>query len=86
MEQAFQMVYLESNKVFYISPTNWKGEEEFIANHIYEWDFHWKVMNASFEEAFNSNVVCIGSLGECSLCGMITIDYKLTCHIFQEFN
>jgi hypothetical protein len=39
--------------LFFVSPTNWKGEEEFVANHIHEWDVHWKVVNASFEEALN---------------------------------
>ncbi len=39
--------------MFYVSPTNWQGEEEFVANHIHEWDDHWKALNASFEEALN---------------------------------
>ncbi len=29
--------------------------------------------------------ICRGSLGECSLCGTITIGYKLGCLIFQKF-
>jgi hypothetical protein len=32
-----------------------EGEEEFVANHIHEWDIHWKAMNASFEEALNTD-------------------------------
>jgi hypothetical protein len=40
LEQAFQMGYRESDKVFYVSPMNWQGEEEFVAGHIHEWDDH----------------------------------------------
>ncbi len=32
---------------------NWKGGEEFVVDHIHKRDVHWKVVNASFEEAFN---------------------------------
>jgi hypothetical protein len=42
--------------MFYIIPTNYKGEEEFVTDQIYEWDIHWKVVNASFEEALNLDV------------------------------
>jgi len=28
-------------------------EEAFVANHIHEWDDHWKAVNASFEEGLN---------------------------------
>ncbi len=31
------------------------GEEAFVADHIHEWDDHWKVVNASFEEGLNAN-------------------------------
>jgi hypothetical protein len=31
------------------------GEEAFVADHIHEWDNHWKVMDASFEEGMNAN-------------------------------
>jgi hypothetical protein len=55
MEQAFQMGYWQSNKVFYVFPKNWQGEEAFVANHIHEWDDHWKVVNASFEEGLNTD-------------------------------
>jgi hypothetical protein len=30
MEQAFQIGYREGDKVFCISPLNWKGKEEFL--------------------------------------------------------
>jgi hypothetical protein len=40
MEQAFQMGYQKGDKMFYVFPTNWKGEEEFVANHIHKWDIH----------------------------------------------
>jgi hypothetical protein len=49
------MGYRKGDKMFSVFPTNWKGEEEFVANHIHKWDIHWKATNASFEEAFNAN-------------------------------
>jgi hypothetical protein len=30
MDQAFQIGYHEGNNVFYKSPLNWKGKEEFL--------------------------------------------------------
>ncbi len=56
MEHVFQMGYLEGNKLFYVSPTNQKGEEEFAAYHIHKWDVHQKVVNSSFEEVLNMDV------------------------------
>jgi hypothetical protein len=41
--------------MFYVFPTNWKEEEEFTMDHIHEWDYHWKVVNTSFEEMLNAN-------------------------------
>jgi hypothetical protein len=55
MEHAFQMGFREGDKVFYVFPTNWQGEQAFVADHIHEWDDHWKDVNASFEEGLNSN-------------------------------
>jgi hypothetical protein len=49
------MGYQEGDKVFYVFPTNWQGEEAFVANHIHEWDDHWKAVNASLEERLNSD-------------------------------
>jgi hypothetical protein len=49
------MGYQEGDKVFYVSPTNWKGEEEFVAYHIHERDEHWKAVNTSFKETLNAN-------------------------------
>jgi hypothetical protein len=40
MEHAFQMGFQKGDKVFYVSPTNWQGEEAFVADHIHEWDNH----------------------------------------------
>jgi hypothetical protein len=37
------------------SVINFQEEEAFVVDHIHEWDDHWKVMNASFEEALNMN-------------------------------
>jgi len=44
MEQVFQMGYREGDKVLYVSPINWQGEEAFVVDHIHEWDDHWKAM------------------------------------------
>ncbi len=33
MEDAFQIGNLEGNKVFYVSPLNWRGEEFFLEAH-----------------------------------------------------
>jgi hypothetical protein len=55
IEQVFQMGYQEGDKVLYVSPINWQGEEALVADHIHEWDDHWKVVNASFEEGLNAD-------------------------------
>jgi hypothetical protein len=54
------------------------------ANHIHEWDIHWKVVNASFEETFNVAKDLQKFNGRIVLCGMATIHYKHGCHLFQE--
>jgi hypothetical protein len=71
--------------MFYVSPTNWKGEEEFVIDHIHKWDDHWKAMNASFEKALNAYEDLQRFNGRIFLCGMTTIDYKPRCLIFQKF-
>jgi len=53
MEHAFQMDYQKGDNFFYVFPTNWQGEEAFVADHIHEWDDHEKTVNASFDEALN---------------------------------
>jgi hypothetical protein len=40
MEQAFHYGYYEGDKVFYVSPLNWKGQEEFIDDHEARWNLH----------------------------------------------
>jgi hypothetical protein len=40
---------------FYMYLHKLAGEEAFVADHIHEWDDHWKVVNASFEEGLNAN-------------------------------
>jgi hypothetical protein len=50
------MGYRKGNKVFYVSPINKKGEEEYVENHIQKWDVHWKAVNDSFEESLSSDV------------------------------
>jgi hypothetical protein len=47
------MGYRKGNKIFYVSPTNWQGEDAFVANHIHKWDDHWKYVNVAFEEVLN---------------------------------
>jgi hypothetical protein len=40
MEHAFQTGCCEGEKVFYVSPLNWKGEEEFVDSYIDSWNAH----------------------------------------------
>lgn len=40
MEHAFQTRYHEGEKVFYVSPLNWKGEEEFVDSYVNSWNAH----------------------------------------------
>jgi hypothetical protein len=40
MEQAFQIGYNEGDKIFYVSPLNWKGEEQFVDSYINFWNAH----------------------------------------------
>jgi hypothetical protein len=49
MEEAFQTRYYERDKVFYISPLNWKGEEEFVDSNVDFWNAHWHPGNEKFE-------------------------------------
>jgi hypothetical protein len=35
MEHAFHIGYYERDKVFYISPLNWKGQEEFQKQQVF---------------------------------------------------
>ncbi len=41
MKHAFQMVYKEGDKVFYLSSTNWKGEKNTIDEHEQLWNVQW---------------------------------------------
>jgi hypothetical protein len=38
MEQAFHGGYMEGNKVFYVSPTNWQGGVESTTGYELEWN------------------------------------------------
>ncbi len=40
MEQAFQIGYCEGEKVFYVFPLSWEGEEEFVDYYIDSWNAH----------------------------------------------
>ncbi len=37
---------------FYVSPLNWKGQEEFQYQHMYFWTQHWMFENEIFESFF----------------------------------
>ncbi len=49
MEQAFQTSYKEFDKVFYVSPLNWRGEEEFLETYQVSRNGHWRSKNKKFE-------------------------------------
>jgi hypothetical protein len=51
MEQAFQTGYRDGDKVFYVSPLNWKGQEEFKKQHMFSWSWHWMFENERFESS-----------------------------------
>jgi predicted ABC-class ATPase len=40
MEHVFQMGYKEGDKVFYVSTTNWQGEETLVNSYEEGWDCH----------------------------------------------
>jgi hypothetical protein len=50
MEQVFFMVYWKGEKAFYVSSTNWQGEDEYVCNHVDYWSSLWKEKNAKFEK------------------------------------
>jgi hypothetical protein len=69
MEHAFQMGYKQGEKVFYVSPTNWQGEEIIISTVESLWGPLWKEKNNRFEEFARrpksqaiiwQNVACMG--------------------------
>ncbi len=45
MEQAYQIGYHEGHKVFYVSPLNWKGKEQFVDSYFDSWNAHWHFEN-----------------------------------------
>jgi hypothetical protein len=44
------MGYRERNKVFYLFPTNYKGEREDVVLHHDTWNEHWLLENEQFEK------------------------------------
>ncbi len=40
LEHAFQIGYCKGDKVFYVSPLNWKGKEEFFDFYVDFWNAH----------------------------------------------
>ncbi len=79
MEQAFQTRYQDGDKVFYVSPLNWKGQEEFQKQHMFSWSRHWMFENERFESSCLLILTWSLSLGACFLCGMGIIGCKLGC-------
>jgi hypothetical protein len=55
MEHAFQTRYYEGDKVFYVYPLNWKGEEEFVDSNVDFWNAHWHFENEKFEHFLLGN-------------------------------
>jgi hypothetical protein len=56
MEQAFQMGYKQGEKMFFVSPTNWQGEEISISFVEALWGLLWKEKNDKFEEFLQGDV------------------------------
>jgi hypothetical protein len=63
IKHAFHMRYTERDMVFYLSLTNWKGEEQDVSLHSGTWDEHWVVENEQFEKVLKKdpNLVCLSS-------------------------
>ncbi len=51
MEQPFHARYKEGNKMFYVDPTNWQGDD-----YEMEWNSFWKFENARFEDFLQSDL------------------------------
>jgi hypothetical protein len=52
MEQTFHFGYQEGDKVFYVSPLEWKGQEELVDGHEVSWNAHKHLKNQRFEDTF----------------------------------
>ncbi len=52
MEQTFQTRYHKGDKVFYVSPLNWRGEEEFTDSYVDSWNAHYHSKNDIFDLTF----------------------------------
>jgi hypothetical protein len=50
MEKTFFTGYRKGERVFCISSTNWKGDEEKECTYIDTWSSIWKEKNAEFEK------------------------------------
>jgi hypothetical protein len=55
MEHAFQMGYRQM-EVFFVSPTNWQGEEIYVSTIEDSWGPLWKEKNNKFEEFFKGDL------------------------------
>jgi len=73
------MGYRERDKVFYLSPTNWKGEEEDVVLHHDTWDEHWLLENERFEKLLQATQTLCTFPTKCFFYGMGTIICKPGC-------
>jgi hypothetical protein len=68
-------------KMFFVSPTNWQGQEIFVSSVEALWGPSWKEKNDKFEEFLQGSTDLRPSLEKCSKYGIGTTDYKCGSHI-----
>ncbi len=68
-------------KMFFVSPTNWQGQEIFVSSVEALWGPLWKEKNDKFEEFLQGSMDLRPSLEKCSKYGIGTTDYKCGSHI-----
>ncbi len=76
MEQAFQTGYCEGDKIFYVSPLNWKGEEVFVDSYVDSWNAYQRFENEKFEHLLLGDPVLSFYQIVCLLCEMTITSYK----------
>jgi hypothetical protein len=84
MEHVFFTSYHESEKVFYVSSTNWKGEEEDVCNHIDTWSSIWKKKMWNLKNSWPRIQIYVGLMEKCFTFGMIIIAFRLGDHTFMQ--
>jgi hypothetical protein len=83
MKQAFHMGYKEGDKVFYLFPTSWKGEED-VSLHNGTWDEHWVVENEQLHKVLREDLDLVCFSNKIFLCGTGTIASRLGCHTLSN--